>query len=239
MGHVSLLTTFLLTPDEKYIVTADRDEHIRASWYPESYVIESYCLGQKKYAYILIQRRSLVSHEFCRRFVSALHIPSWDSSLLLSGGGDPEIKLWNWMEGELIAKYDVANAVLPFVKVIRRRTSGGEGSGDEGEGDGEKQLTKAQKRKLRKKGKGKEGVTDDTPKQEGKPDDASNNMDVDCPSTPARASSAAVGDQNEKEPTLAISKIESVEAPSHKLCLFSAIGYVQQLANSLPVLTVG
>ncbi len=51
MGHVSLLTTFLLAPDEKFIVTADRDEHIRVSWHPESYVIESYCLGQKKYTF--------------------------------------------------------------------------------------------------------------------------------------------------------------------------------------------
>ena len=48
LGHASLLTHCLLTPDEKFIVTADRDEHIRVSWYPEGYVIESFCLGHKK-----------------------------------------------------------------------------------------------------------------------------------------------------------------------------------------------
>jgi tRNA (guanine-N(7)-)-methyltransferase subunit TRM82 len=48
LGHVSLLTAFLLSHDERYIVTADRDEHIRISWYPEGYNIEIYCLGHEK-----------------------------------------------------------------------------------------------------------------------------------------------------------------------------------------------
>ena len=48
LGHASLLTSCLLTPDEKFIITADRDEHIRVSWYPEGYAIESYCLGHEK-----------------------------------------------------------------------------------------------------------------------------------------------------------------------------------------------
>lgn len=48
LGHASLLTSFLLSNDEKYIITADRDEHIRVSWYPQGYVIERYCLGHTK-----------------------------------------------------------------------------------------------------------------------------------------------------------------------------------------------
>lgn len=48
LGHASLLTTFLVTADGQYIVTADRDEHIRVSWYPQGYTIESYCLGHQK-----------------------------------------------------------------------------------------------------------------------------------------------------------------------------------------------
>lgn len=43
-----MLTTFLLSPDERYIITADRDEHIRVSWYPQGYAIERYCLGHEK-----------------------------------------------------------------------------------------------------------------------------------------------------------------------------------------------
>lgn len=48
LGHTSLLTSLLLSPDEKFVVTADRDEHIRVSWFPEGYVIERYCLGHQK-----------------------------------------------------------------------------------------------------------------------------------------------------------------------------------------------
>lgn len=49
LGHTSMLTTFLLTADEKYVVSADRDEHIRVSWYPQGYCIERFCLGHEKY----------------------------------------------------------------------------------------------------------------------------------------------------------------------------------------------
>lgn len=48
LGHTSLLSSFVLTNDEKYIISADRDEHIRVSWFPQGYVIERYCLGHKK-----------------------------------------------------------------------------------------------------------------------------------------------------------------------------------------------
>ena len=48
LGHTSLLTTFVLTDDEKFLISADRDEHIRVSWYPQGYVIERYCLGHEK-----------------------------------------------------------------------------------------------------------------------------------------------------------------------------------------------
>ncbi|PBK99605.1 hypothetical protein ARMGADRAFT_1074461 [Armillaria gallica] len=74
LGHTSLLTTFLLSPDEKYIIAADRDEHIRVSWYPQGYCIETFCLGSTN-------------------FVSALHIPKSNPSVLISGGGDPELKV--------------------------------------------------------------------------------------------------------------------------------------------------
>jgi len=53
LGHASPLTSFVLSHDEKYIITADRDEHIRVSWYPEGYNIEMYCLGHRKWVLCL------------------------------------------------------------------------------------------------------------------------------------------------------------------------------------------
>ncbi|KLO06649.1 hypothetical protein SCHPADRAFT_882612 [Schizopora paradoxa] len=216
MGHVSLLTTFLLTHDEKFIITADRDEHIRVSWYPESYVIESYCLGQKK-------------------FVSSLHIPSWDSSRLLSGGGDPEIKLWNWMDGRLLAKYSVAHAVFPFVKIFRRVSGGGNASGGEADGEPKKPRKKLSHRKLRKKGKeGRLAYLAAIQKEgEAQAEDVSEQMDIDNPSTPVQASTSAT-DERLADPTLVISKIETLETSSQKLCFFSAIGSTALFYFELP-----
>jgi tRNA (guanine-N(7)-)-methyltransferase subunit TRM82 len=48
LGHTSSLTAMSLTFDERFIVTADRDEHIRVSHFPRGYDIERYCMGHTK-----------------------------------------------------------------------------------------------------------------------------------------------------------------------------------------------
>ncbi|KAF7356394.1 tRNA (guanine-N(7)-)-methyltransferase non-catalytic subunit TRM82 [Mycena venus] len=119
LGHTSFLTAFLLSFDEKFIITADRDEHIRVSWYPQGYTIENYCLGHEK-------------------FVSAVHIPEFSPAELVSGGGDPMLKIWDWMTGKVKREIPILHAVEPFIKVKpARRTprrfedGGGEENGDD------------------------------------------------------------------------------------------------------------
>ncbi|MEQ2292791.1 hypothetical protein AMECASPLE_026476 [Ameca splendens] len=45
MGHLSMLLAVTISPDDQYIITADRDEKIRVSHHKSPYNIQSYCLG--------------------------------------------------------------------------------------------------------------------------------------------------------------------------------------------------
>ena len=39
----------MITRDDRYIITADRDEKIRVSKFPNSYNIKTFCLGHTEY----------------------------------------------------------------------------------------------------------------------------------------------------------------------------------------------
>ncbi|KAM9300394.1 tRNA (guanine-N(7)-)-methyltransferase non-catalytic subunit WDR4 [Morus bassanus] len=81
LGHLSLLLDVALSPDDRYILTADRDEKIRVSLAKAPYSIVSYCLGHKE-------------------FVSKiLVIPNYPD-LLVSASGDSTLRLWEYKTGE-------------------------------------------------------------------------------------------------------------------------------------------
>jgi tRNA (guanine-N(7)-)-methyltransferase subunit TRM82 len=63
MGHLSMLTDIKFTSDEKCLITSDRDEKIRISFYPNAYNVQSYLLGHKEFVtqIHLIDDRNLVS----------------------------------------------------------------------------------------------------------------------------------------------------------------------------------
>ncbi|KAK3597636.1 hypothetical protein CHS0354_030190 [Potamilus streckersoni] len=75
LGHLSILLDLALTPDDKFIVTCDRDEKVRISHYPNAYNIHAFCLGHTD-------------------FVSQIMYLN-KSDCLLSGSGDGTIRSWD------------------------------------------------------------------------------------------------------------------------------------------------
>ena len=57
--------------------------------------------------------------------------------MLISGGGDPELKIWDWMTGRLQWNIPVFTAVEPFIRV----TAQNKGRELPGENDDEKPVT--------------------------------------------------------------------------------------------------
>jgi tRNA (guanine-N(7)-)-methyltransferase subunit TRM82 len=104
LGHVSMLTAICVgtitaevdgqARTREYIITADRDEHIRVSrGMPQAHVIEGFCLGHED-------------------FVSRLCVaPGGRSEVLISGGGDDYLFVWDWVKGELLGKAGVLEHV--------------------------------------------------------------------------------------------------------------------------------
>ncbi len=103
LGHVSLLTDLVYVrvdgehspsrEDRDYIITSDRDEHIRVSrGIPQAHIIEGYCLGHTE-------------------FVSSICVPQRKPKLLVSGGGNDFLLVWNWISGTLRQKMDLRKLV--------------------------------------------------------------------------------------------------------------------------------
>ncbi|AEO53972.1 hypothetical protein MYCTH_2295948 [Thermothelomyces thermophilus ATCC 42464] len=82
----------------EYIITADRDEHIRVSrGIPQAHVIEGYCLGHED-------------------FVSRLCVaPGGKEDILISGGGDDYLFVWDWARCRLLGKAGVLEHVKGVV----------------------------------------------------------------------------------------------------------------------------
>lgn len=97
LGHVSMLLDVLVTPDEKYIITCDRDEKIRVSFFQKSYVIKSYCLGHED-------------------FITYIHLIPHDPSVLLSSGGDGTIRLWSYEVGAELLVHSLGDDISNLKK---------------------------------------------------------------------------------------------------------------------------
>ncbi|XP_074839511.1 tRNA (guanine-N(7)-)-methyltransferase non-catalytic subunit WDR4 [Carettochelys insculpta] len=81
LGHLSLLLDVALSPDDQYILTADRDEKIRVSLTRAPHNIVSFCLGH-------------------REFVSRIFVIPNYPDLMLSASGDCTLRLWEYRSGK-------------------------------------------------------------------------------------------------------------------------------------------
>lgn len=84
--------SFLVSISYRFIITSDRDEKIRITNYPQSEVVESYCLGHLE-------------------FVSAIEelaaAPSNDRQLV-SLSGDRTLRLWNYLNGSEVFRLELS-----------------------------------------------------------------------------------------------------------------------------------
>lgn len=133
---------------------------------------------------------------------------SYEPALLISGGGDAEIKVWEWMKGTLRWELRVWEIVDKFlvIKAVRRS-----GSGEEGDGEG-----KVQKKRRKRKGKEREKEKERTGDGEADGNDQGNDSSVD-------------NDATKPSKVLVIQQIDSVASGSTVYILFSAVGLFSSL----------
>lgn len=134
------------------------------------------------------------------RFVSAIHIPSFESATLVSGGGDPVLKIWDWMTGSVKHEIEVLEKVEPFmaVRALKRKR----GCEDEQTPEGGKFK--------RKKGRGK-GKKNEVNAEVKEAEQAENANEV-------------PEEETKPEKVLVIRRIQSVNSDSGPHIVFSAVG---------------
>uniref|UniRef100_A0A1B0CQJ8 tRNA (guanine-N(7)-)-methyltransferase non-catalytic subunit wuho n=1 Tax=Lutzomyia longipalpis TaxID=7200 RepID=A0A1B0CQJ8_LUTLO len=103
-GHLSIVTDILLTEDEKFFISCDRDEKIRVTNYPGCHEIESYCLGH-------------------REFVAQVEFLPHDPLQLVSLSGDSTLRFWNFSQGKEVYKIDLPGAGIRMACKLHETSS--------------------------------------------------------------------------------------------------------------------
>ena len=80
LGHLSQLLDIVISCEGDRVITADRDEKVRVSRFPNCYNIDNYCLGHTE-------------------FVTSLCVSRVTRDTLLSGSGDGTVRVWNYVTG--------------------------------------------------------------------------------------------------------------------------------------------
>lgn len=172
------------------------------------------------------------------RFISAIHIPDFALSILVSGGGDPMLKVWDWMSGALLSEIPVYESVKSYIKVRAPKTKW-----DREEGEGGSVPAENTRQRMRgRKGKGKDrkgGEVEGTPEidEQEDPDPGvtalSEGVDEGAATLQARESSASLreGDAHPSSSShsdrlvFVLHKIRSLDLGARgRFLIFSAVG---------------
>ncbi|XP_076773177.1 tRNA (guanine-N(7)-)-methyltransferase non-catalytic subunit WDR4 isoform X2 [Arvicanthis niloticus] len=89
-----MLLDVAVSPDDQFVLTADRDEKIRVSWAAAPHSIEAFCLGHTE-------------------FVSRIFVVPSHPELLLSSSGDGTLRLWEYRSGRQLQCCDLASLQEP------------------------------------------------------------------------------------------------------------------------------
>uniref|UniRef100_A0A0M3HYG0 tRNA (guanine-N(7)-)-methyltransferase non-catalytic subunit n=1 Tax=Ascaris lumbricoides TaxID=6252 RepID=A0A0M3HYG0_ASCLU len=84
VGHVSMVLDVSLSEDGRFVLSADRDEKLRISRYPQSFVIHRFCLGHTSY-------------------INSLCV---DGHFAFTSGGDGTIRVWDIETGAALSTCD-------------------------------------------------------------------------------------------------------------------------------------
>lgn len=95
--YCSIITSLEVSPDGRFVVSADRDFKIRVTLFPKkpldgAHEIQSFCLGHTEFV-------------SCLAFVFT---PDYPQGFLVSGSGDSTVRLWDISSGSLLDTYEVA-----------------------------------------------------------------------------------------------------------------------------------
>ncbi|KAE8686148.1 Transducin/WD40 repeat-like superfamily protein isoform 2 [Hibiscus syriacus] len=98
--YCSIITSLEFSLDGRFIVSADRDSKIRVTVFPSkpldgAHEIQSFCLGHTEFV-------------SCLAFISS---PDSPQGILVSGGGDSTVRLWDIISGSLLDTCEVGAKV--------------------------------------------------------------------------------------------------------------------------------
>ncbi|XP_022758260.1 tRNA (guanine-N(7)-)-methyltransferase non-catalytic subunit wdr4 isoform X2 [Durio zibethinus] len=94
--YCSIITSLEFSPDGQFIISADRDFKIRVTVFPKkpldgAHEIESFCLGHTEFV-------------SCLAFICS---PDCSQGILVSGGGDSSVRMWDIISGSLLDTCEV------------------------------------------------------------------------------------------------------------------------------------